>query len=258
MSKLSKIALSIFSILTALSLMGCYTPPQTVDNPPFSYVKIDASATSSSYYLSEYDKQADLVDNVTVGGELNGLKISGLGSLSFRRCDNISKVTLLDTVTHIGEHSFSQSSLTVINMSSKVNEIGPHAFNSCSNLTSVNLQNTSITAISDGTFYKCTSLTSISIPSGVTSIGEYAFDGCTQLRTVYIPRSVTYLNVGCLKSLYVSGDSACQIRYEGSQDEWNAIEKAVGESYDDFTAGEPMYWYGMGELLYDISYNCTR
>ena len=43
-------------------------------------------------------------------------------------------------------------------------------------------------------FYKCTSLTSIKLPTSVTSIGEYAFESCTSLTDIEIPESVT--NIG--------------------------------------------------------------
>ena len=38
--------------------------------------------------------------------------------------------------------------------------------------------NYSVTSIGDNTFYKCTNLTSVTIPNSVTTIGERAFYGC--------------------------------------------------------------------------------
>ena len=35
-------------------------------------------------------------------------------------------------------------------------------------------------------FEKCSSLTSIKIPSSVTEIGEYAFAGCNSLKSIYV------------------------------------------------------------------------
>ena len=49
----------------------------------------------------------------------------------------------------------------------------------------------SITDISDGAFYGCDSLTSVTIPNSVTTIGEYAFYSCDSLTSVTIPDSVT-------------------------------------------------------------------
>ena len=50
---------------------------------------------------------------------------------------------------------------------------------------------TSNDIIGNYTFYNCTSLTSVKIPSSVTEIGEYAFYGCNSLISVKIPSSVT-------------------------------------------------------------------
>lgn len=64
-------------------------------------------------------------------------------------------------------------------------EIGISAFNSCPNLTTVEL-GSGVTSVGDNAFSKCTALKSINIGDGVTSIGKNAFNGCTALTNANI------------------------------------------------------------------------
>ena len=61
-----------------------------------------------------------------------------------------------------------------------------------------------VTSIGDKAFYKCTSLTSVTIPDSVTSIGRCAFDGCTSLESV---------------------------NYSGTKSQWKAITIGSDNSY---------------------------
>ena len=71
-----------------------------------------------------------------------------------------------------------------------VTSIGENAFYRCESLTSVTIPN-SVTSIGDDAFYGCDGLTSVTIPNSVTSIGYRAFDSCDGLTSVTIPNSVT-------------------------------------------------------------------
>ena len=104
-------------------------------------------------------------------------------------CDSTSAVTS-------GEVS-SQYSGTVVSaeIGNCVTTIGNGTFCRCTSLTSITIPN-NVTSINGDAFSGCTSLTSITIPSGVTTIGGYAFSKCSGLTSVTIPSGVTYIGSG--------------------------------------------------------------
>ena len=71
-----------------------------------------------------------------------------------------------------------------------VTRIGNEAFYKCTSLTSVTIPD-SVTSIGGSAFRYCRSLTSVTIPNSVTRIGNYAFYICTSLTSVTIGNSVT-------------------------------------------------------------------
>ncbi len=123
-------------------------------------------------------------------------RVTAIGEETFRRCHNLTSVTIGDGVTTIGEWAFDNCyDLTEVTIPESVQTIGDYAFNGCSSLTSVTIGD-GVTTIGDYAFNGCSSLTSVTIPESVTFIGDRAFSYCDGLTSVTIPERVTAIGDG--------------------------------------------------------------
>ena len=119
----------------------------------------------------------------------------------------ITKITMTDKVTSIGESAFSRcSGLTSVTIPGSVTSIGKEAFSGCSGLISLIIPN-SVTSIGYAAFSGCRGLTSVVIGSGVTTIGYGAFSNTNLKKTIWLTNTLPsgYDNaVGAIN--YVSND----------------------------------------------------
>ena len=89
---------------------------------------------------------------ISIPSTLDNKTVTRIGAYAFRLCENITSVTIPDSVTFISDEAFLY----------------------CSGLKSVTIGN-SVATISVQAFYQCTQLSSINIPDSVTSIGSNVF-----------------------------------------------------------------------------------
>ena len=118
-------------------------------------------------------------------------------------CYNLNEENETAEVTYQNFYSNNYSGVTTINIplsftynnkTYKITYISSYAFYKCSTLTTVTIPN-SVTAIGGRAFSDCTSLSSITIPNSVTTIGNWAFDGTAWLNNQ--PDGCVYIN-NCL------------------------------------------------------------
>jgi hypothetical protein len=100
--------------------------------------------------------------------------LTTIGNNSYINCISLKTITIPNNVTSIGQSAFESSGLTSIIFPLNVKSIGENAFKNNYALKSLNVQN-NLAYINNDCFYNCTSLFSITIPSGVTINGNNTF-----------------------------------------------------------------------------------
>ena len=107
----------------------------------------------------------------------------------------LKTITIPGTVKKIPDSAFENCTyLTEVTMENGVENIGYAAFRNCGMLEKVSIP-LSVTSIGESAFNQCLNLKTISIPSSVTSIGRGAFSWCNNLETIDIPQSVTSIGI---------------------------------------------------------------
>lgn len=117
--------------------------------------------TVSVYYCGN-------ASEIEVPATIDGKKVSIIGTLAFKECENPVRVTVPEGVTTLNSQAFS----------------------GCSNLVSVTLPE-SLEKIGSCAFEGCSSLTELNIPSGVKTIGDSILIGCSSLRRLTVSEENT-------------------------------------------------------------------
>ena len=170
--------------------------------------------------------------DVVIPKVYEGLPVTTIGYGAFKWCDNLTSVTIPDSVISIDEEAFDDCNsalcteyqfgkyvgdstnpyavlIELTNKNLTTYEIHPNTkiiargvFQDCHSLTNITIPD-SVTGISDWAFENCNNLTSVTIGDSVTSIGNSAFNNCYALTSVTIPDSVTSIGNYAFSGCYV-------------------------------------------------------
>ncbi len=182
-----------FSDLSSLMSVTIGSGVMNIGNSAFD----ECSALTSIYIPNNVTRIGDFafssctsLTSLTIG---NG--VTSIGEQAFRFCTGLTSIDIPDNVMRIGVDAF-DGTAWYNNQPDGLVYAGKVAYRYKGNMppNTVIVLKSDTKVIGDYVFSECTSLTSVTIGSGVTSIGNFAFSGCSGLISIEIPESVT--NIG--------------------------------------------------------------
>ena len=154
------------------------------------YTQIGSTNNVSVQKIGNNDNEkptGDLVIPSQISRNSTLYTVTEIASGGFNEAHGLSKVTIPNTVTIIGDNAFMHSgnnstSFEVV-MSENIKEIGASAFEGCNKLSSIELPE-GLEKIGSSAFASCNGITEIILPSTLETLGSSAFASSNGLRTV--------------------------------------------------------------------------
>lgn len=148
----------------------------------------EPGADTGGYLIEETDNNECIItDYIGTDTELvipksfGDLTVTAIADSAFAYNNNITSLTVPDTVKSIGKEAFRKcEKLKTVYIGESVADIGKAAFADCTALNNVTVSS-ELKKLSNQIFSNCTSLKSITLPRSIENIGVFAFDNVDDL-----------------------------------------------------------------------------
>ena len=199
------------------------------------------------YIAGEYVKEIVIPEGITSIGDytFSGYStlaeitipksVKSIGKYAFEDCISLKNVYITDLAAwcnmsiegyeasplNYADHLYLNGELIKnLTIPSSVTSISQYTFYGYTTLESVTIHD-KVTTIGMGAFAHCTGLTNLTLPDSVTSIGEYAFFNCKGIRNFTLGVNVTTIG----NYAFDRCDSLANVTYKGTVEQWNLINK---------------------------------
>ncbi|MGN1372442.1 MAG: leucine-rich repeat domain-containing protein [Candidatus Coproplasma sp.] len=226
MKKFLSLALATVSVAACLSFVGC-SGGEAVVNYTLSEdgtYYILSSVSGNKNALTEYEIPSTY--SAEEGGDLLPVKV--IGDSAFFECTSLSKITIPDSVTQIGNLSFALSGISEIDIPDSVESIGYSAFGMCKSLKEVVIP-ANVTSLGERAFVSCAALERAEVYASITDLEQFTFYNSvismggvvysdSALSKVVLTDSITKI---CDTAL--QGNPITDIYYMGSEEQWDEL-----------------------------------
>lgn len=177
-----------------------------------SLEKVTISDSVVSIGKSAFERCSAL-NSITIGGS-----VTSIDSDAFNNCDSLSNVKYNGNINSWAQINFGSAHSNPIYYAKKLyintqdgtqelttvaitnaEKISSFAFYNCKGLTSVTMQNDTVTSIGGSAFRGCENITELTLSQNIRSIGSDAFNGCKGITEISVPLTVNTLGANIFK-----------------------------------------------------------
>ena len=188
--------------------------------------------------ITKYTGSETAVQVPFILGGYPGYTVTSIGEKAFFENTTIVSVAIPAEVTEIGDYAFNGcTALKTVTLNEGLKHIGHYAFGRDQMLSGIAIPAT-VTSIGVSAFYGCQSLSSMAFPEGLKTIAGNTFQLCGNLRSVVIPKSVTLIALNAFESC----TQLQKVYYNGSEADKAGINIVAGSGNAPLSSATWIYY----------------